>query len=117
MPESHLILIVDDEPMLLDLIHTFLKGQGYQAIACSSGKEALEVLEHEKITAVISDLNMPEINGLAVLDQFKKMTPNGVSILYTGTGKTGVADHPSVDVFLSKPFELNQLQGLLQQVL
>ncbi len=117
MPQSPSILIVDDEPMLLDLIHTFLKGKGYQAVACSSGKEALETLEQEKFNAVISDLNMPEIDGLAVLAQFKKLTPDGVGILYTGTGKTGVADHPSVDVFLSKPFELNQLLGLLQQVL
>ena len=67
------ILIVDDEPSLLNLITEILEQQGYKVFCAHSGKEALEVLEHESIDLLISDVIMPEMDGyhLAVIVQEK----------------------------------------------
>lgn len=111
------ILIVDDEPMLREVLQEFLAEQGYNITLCPSGNEALKVLRGSDFTVVIADYDLSGVNGIEVLEAYKNQTQQGKSILYSGTGDTEVGKHPSVDIFLTKPFGLPQLMGLLEQLL
>lgn len=70
---SETVLIVDDEPSLLQLTASILTAQGYKTLTAGNGKEALEVLENEKVDLVLSDVIMPEMDGyeLATIIQEK----------------------------------------------
>ena len=61
------ILVVDDEAVVRDMIHQFLKARGYRVFLAESGKEAVAVMVDEPIEIVITDLVMPGMNGLELL--------------------------------------------------
>ena len=63
------ILVVDDDPGVLDLLGAFLVTRGYSATTCRSGIEALSLLDTETFDLVISDIEMAEINGFELLRQ------------------------------------------------
>jgi len=112
----HAILLVDDEPMLLELLESYLSDLGYHITACGSGKEGLRALTKQTYDVTICDLNMPGIDGLTVVHQYKNQNPRGFSILYTGTGDQSASNDPHVDIFLTKPFDLPKMHHLIQQL-
>ena len=67
------IMIVDDEPDIVNLTESFLKLEKYDTITCNSGKEALELIEqyHDDITLVLLDIMMPNVDGYTVLEKIK----------------------------------------------
>ena len=67
------ILIVDDEPLNLKLLERRLNQLGYKTIAAGSGHEALDLLTCEPIDAVLLDINMPEMDGLEVLNRIREV--------------------------------------------
>ncbi len=67
------VLVVDDDPNLTELLVDTLVVIGYQAYAAESAKTALEVLEREEIDLVISDINMPAMSGIELLEEIKKI--------------------------------------------
>lgn len=69
---NDLILIVDDEPINIDLLERRLKRTGFQTITASSGKEALEVIEKHSIDLVLLDLMMPDMDGYEVLQMLRR---------------------------------------------
>ncbi len=111
------ILLVDDEPMLLELLEGYLSDHGYHVTTCGSGKEGLQSLTKQTYDVTICDLNMPGIDGLTVIQQYKYQNPTGFSILYTGTGDQSASKNPHVDIFLTKPFDLPKIHHLIQQLL
>jgi YesN/AraC family two-component response regulator len=66
--EQHTVLVVDDDPGILDLHSRLVKQLGCQAITARNGREALEVIEHTPLDLILLDLTMPEMDGFAVLD-------------------------------------------------
>ena len=69
---SKRILVVDDEPMMLELITTRLDLAGYQTFAARDGLEALTRLREVKPAAMILDINMPRMDGFGVLKEMRK---------------------------------------------
>ena len=67
------ILIVDDEPDIVNLTESFLQLENYSTLTCNSGEEALKVIEahHEEIMLVLLDIMMPHIDGYTVLEKIK----------------------------------------------
>ena len=58
------ILVVDDEERILILLRANLEAAGYEVLAAHDGRQALTILKRERVDAVITDMNMPEIGGL-----------------------------------------------------
>ncbi|WP_020617443.1 response regulator transcription factor [Paenibacillus daejeonensis] len=58
------ILIVDDDPEIRDVVHVYLRNEGYEVLEASDGIEALEVLSHEKVGLLILDVMMPRMDGI-----------------------------------------------------
>ncbi len=113
------LLIVDDDKLTRETLASALAG-GYHTTTAKSGREALELLESEKIDMVLSDLNMPDVDGLALLEKINQMKTRPTVIFITGHAsvesavramKLGAYD------YITKPVNLDRLTLLLEKAL
>ncbi|HEV8524659.1 MAG TPA: ATP-binding protein [Terriglobales bacterium] len=80
------ILVVDDEPGVLFTMTSILEQEGYEVQGMAGGAAALEAIRQRYYDLVLTDLNMPQIDGLAVLGEVRKRSPNTVTVMITGYG-------------------------------
>ena len=114
------VLVVDDEKGVRDLLHSFLKTEGYQAILASNGKEAIELAKSETPNAILLDVNMPDIDGVETCRRLRaeEQTRYIPVIMVTAFGTTETeATDAGVDDFVNKPFELKGLAIRISSVL
>ena len=111
------ILVVDDEPVLRELIVRFYCGIGYTAISVASGEEALTFLQNGNIDFVITDIQLPGMSGTELIAKMKENFPDVPIMAITGYADINIA----VDVlkngacdFISKPFDLDSLKESTQ---
>lgn len=84
MPEQ--ILVVDDDPALLQVLTRFLQGQGFAVEAHQRGETALAAVEQQEPAVALLDLNLPDLSGLEVMRRLKATRPDTEVILFTGLG-------------------------------
>ena len=114
------ILVVEDDAMARKNISTFLTGEGYEIDQASDGMEALERLKHRKFDLVLSDIVMPHMNGLALIDQVCSNWPQIRIIAMTAYFQTGSEKTfwvTGADDFIRKPIVLSDLLSKIQRVL
>ncbi|MEQ8222977.1 MAG: response regulator, partial [Candidatus Eremiobacterota bacterium] len=63
------ILVVDDENTIRELLYRLLRSKGYHVVTASDGEEALKILKREQFDLLLSDIRMPGINGIELLEQ------------------------------------------------
>lgn len=80
------LLIIDDEERLQSLLARILQLEGYEVVTASTGKEGLKKLQHEEINVVLSDVKLPDINGIDLTEQIKKSRPDTEIIVLTAFG-------------------------------
>jgi signal transduction histidine kinase len=106
------LLIVDDDPVNLDLFTLRLKKMSYEVYSASSGIEALEILQREEIDILITDFKMPGMDGYEIIARAIKIDPTMQSIVVTGYGdiKTAI-DFMGAGAFnyLQKPINFQDL--------
>jgi len=103
------ILIVDDEKIICSVIAQRLTREGYSCVTAQNGKEAFEFFCKKNFSLVISDIRMPEKDGLELLRLVKAVRPNMKFIIMTAYAEIGVAVeamHLGANDLLLKPFEL-----------
>lgn len=81
------ILIIDDEPMIRDILSAFLKQWGYVSFAAENGRAGIEVFQREKIDLVLTDLDMPVMSGVEVLAYIHEHSPDTPVIIISGAGQ------------------------------
>jgi len=122
------ILLVDDEPMILEVGKEMLEAMGYRVIAAGSGREAIDVFsavagktgETEKIDLVIQDMIMPGVGGGQVFDSLKTIDPDVKVILSSGYSMNGQAKDilsRGCAGFIQKPFTMKELSRKVHEVL
>ena len=86
MPEDKKIriLVVDDEVINLQNIHHVLTKEGYHVETASCGKDAVENITHNHFDLIITDLKMPDMDGVQVMNIAKEMQPDAEVIIITG---------------------------------
>ncbi len=102
------ILIVDDEPAIGELLSKKLTLEGFACRTFQCGREALAALEKQAFDAVVSDLRMPEISGLELLNRVRQAHPHMAFLMATGVDdiRVGVqAMKDGADDYLTKPFD------------
>jgi DNA-binding NtrC family response regulator len=114
------VLVVDDDPNLTDLLVDTLVVIGYEAFAAESAKSALEILRKEPIDLVVSDINMPDMSGIELLEEIKKTNRHLPVMLITGIGSDSIrsrAYSSGADGFLAKPFRIGTIESELGRML
>jgi DNA-binding NtrC family response regulator len=84
--EKRVILIVEDDPSVGESIRSFLEKRGYSILLASNGKEALPLFRQEMVDLVITDLVMPKMDGMALLETVKKLKPETEVIVISAQG-------------------------------
>jgi two-component system, NtrC family, response regulator HydG len=83
--KSH-ILLVDDDKRLATAACKVLSGEGYHISIATSGREALELLKRQSAALVVSDLRLPDLDGLALLKHIREVSPEAEVVMITGHG-------------------------------
>ncbi len=116
------ILIVDDEPMVLEVGRLILKKLGYRVLTCAAGKEALEMIRSKasEINLVLLDIKLPDMNGADVLkvikDQYsglKVVICSGYALIDSDQDFLATA----ADDFIQKPFSMSELSAMVGRLL
>jgi PAS domain S-box-containing protein len=106
MPPRYRILYVDDEPDLLEITKLYLEKDGQFSVDCAlSGKEAIPLIMKRHYDAIVADYQMPEMNGIALLQKVRETDRTLPFILFTGRGREEVvieAINSGVDFYLQK---------------
>ena len=112
------ILVIDDEKATLSMFRLFLDAYGYRVYTAENGAEGLEIFRKEKPAIVLTDIKMPGIDGLAVLQQIKEIAPKTSVIVITGHGDTDLAEQAAVlnavDI-IHKPIKKEALDAALEK--
>ncbi len=117
MPTDVKILVVDDDQYLLDLLIETLKTIGYDAIGALRAQEALTLLETNDIQLVITDIKMPEMDGIEFTRQVKNNHPDLPVIFITGVLGSSVLKNGEAEGFLAKPFRIGRMEELIEGAL
>jgi DNA-binding NtrC family response regulator len=112
------ILIVDDDPGQRSLLDLFLRSQGFETIPVASGEHALEVLQEEEVSMMISDVRMPGISGLDTLRRARQehtVLPVLLVTAYADIREAVGAMRDGAVNYLAKPIDLDELLVSVQQ--
>jgi CheY-like chemotaxis protein len=119
--ESATVLVVDDDPIILDLVKEQISAYGYQTIVVSNGEDALQVASQEtKIDLLLTDIMMPMMNGVDLAKQFVANYPETKVLFMSGYICPSIANYGIQDsehAFLQKPFTQNTLISKMRNVL
>jgi len=113
------ILVVDDEPLVRRSLSEFLTLEGYTVSIASNGREALDLLRSYTADIVITDLKMPELNGLQLLKHIKKTYPETCVILVTGYGSIEnavEAIREGAYDYVTKPIVDNEIKLVIERL-
>jgi hypothetical protein len=117
------VLLVDDEVDLLDILKMDMESLGYEALTANNGQEALNIMKKVKdgslwINAVLSDLNMPIMNGLVFLKELRALGLETPFVFFSGYGdkeKTIEALRLGALDFLEKPYDPDMLIATMEK--
>jgi DNA-binding NtrC family response regulator len=114
------VLLIDDSPDILSHLSEYLKMEGYNVDTCSDGIEGISMMDGKFYDIILSDLKMPAVDGMKVLEYVKKNSPESVCIILTGYGtiKNAVeAIQLGAFDYLTKPVKMDELLVTLQRAL
>src|SRR4051812_23466793 len=116
---SH-ILVADDERSIRLMLETGLTLNGFKVTCARNGREALEAMENERFDAVLSDIYMPDLGGLELVDALRAANSNLPIVLMTAQGSLQVAVEAvtrGASDFIGKPFDITAVVDLLRRLL
>lgn len=113
------ILLVDDEPTLLETLAFNLRSSGYDVVTAADGVAALDVARVEAPQLVILDLMLPELDGLTVCRSLRQVSDIPILVLTARTGELDkiVGLESGADDYMTKPFSLGELQARIRALL
>src|SRR5208282_5393239 len=106
------ILVVDDEEAIREVISTLLDAQGFSCTACSNGRQGLQAFRKDSFDLVLSDIVMPEMDGLKLLAELRLGDPDVPVIMVTAMHDISIAleaIRAGAYDYILKPFEKDQL--------
>jgi two-component system, cell cycle sensor histidine kinase and response regulator CckA len=116
------ILVVDDEPMALKLVQSILEKRGFEVLASTSAKQAVELFEaeRERIELLISDIVMPEMDGTKLASRLVAVNPDLPVLFMSGfLTESEIADTSAISqyAFIRKPFRPSTLVQAVRKML
>ncbi len=118
-PET--VLVVEDEPLLLESLRELIESEGYHVLTARNGVEALKLYEQGRgISVVFSDLGMPELGGWPTFVRLRKANPSAKIILVSGFADETERERieaGGVQAFLNKPYKAEEVLRTIRRVL
>lgn len=117
------ILVIDDEPAIVAVLRHILEGAGYQVLVAPDGKAAVAVYDSHPVDLVITDILMPEQEGLETIRQLRSRSSTLKIIAMSGGGRYGLAEFLKVakmlgaDSTLYKPFTQQEVLDTVHRLL
>jgi len=113
-------LVVDDEPRLRQVLVHLMRTDGFRCFEAGNGLEAIEILQRQPVTLIMSDLRMPRMDGMELLKQVRARWPDTAMVLITAVADVEVAVSclavGAMD-YLTKPFHLEEVRARVKQAL
>ena len=110
--ELHKILVVDDEESVRSMISVLLQKEGYQVSSAQDGEEALSMIGEQAFDLILSDIRMPRLDGLGLLDRVQALYPDITVIMMSAFGTVDLAveamKRGAYD-YISKPFKPDEI--------
>ncbi len=114
------ILVVDDEPNITEILEMALLDEGMEVLKSNSGRDALGILQENDVDVVISDIRMPDLSGVELLQGAKEVAPDTIFIMITAFASTETAiealQHGAYD-YITKPFRMDDLSAIIHRAL
>jgi DNA-binding NtrC family response regulator len=104
------VLIVDDEPDVRRILVDVFRDEGYQAIAVEDGSRALELVARRRPDIVLSDVAMPQIDGVTLAKRLARWNPPIPVVLMSAAHAAGIGQVP----FIAKPFDLDDMLAIVE---
>ena len=117
------ILLVDDDEKILELMSEIIEDLGHSPVSAKSGKEAFGVLQNQQIDLTITDIVMPDIDGMQVISHIRSHYPGMKVIAMSGGAKAGpdsylpLAKTLGADLVIEKPFSLDELSSEIEALI
>src|SRR5512136_876699 len=114
------LLVVDDDPVTVDLLKEVLTKEGYEVVPALSGEEAIARGMEDPFDIVITDMRLGDQDGMEVLRSFRKFAPETTLIMITafGTIETAIeAIREGAFDYISKPFKLDEIKFTVRRAL
>ena len=117
MPDQGPVLVVDDDPAILETVAQILRVEGYPVRTATNGREALEVMEEQRVGLVVLDMHMPILDGWGLAQELKTrgLDPPVLVMTASRDARQAAADIQA-DGFLGKPFELDALLEKVEEL-
>lgn len=118
--EANRVLVIDDEQSMLEFLEYLLRKEGYQVVTAQAGSEALELLGVDQVDLVISDLRMPDLDGIELLRQARGLDPDTPFIFITAYASSDTAIEAlklGAFDYITKPFKVEELLHLVGNAL
>jgi two-component system KDP operon response regulator KdpE len=118
-PRGASILVVDDEPAILRAVRTNLRAHGFQVETAETGTEALERYERVRPDLVLLDLNLPDLDGVAVIERIRTRTATPIIVLSVRDAERDkvAALDAGADDYVTKPFGADELLARVRAAL
>ncbi|HRE15806.1 MAG TPA: response regulator [Rhodocyclaceae bacterium] len=119
---SKTILVVDDSSSLRQVVNITLTGAGYTVIEASDGRDALSKCNGQKIHLVVSDVNMPNMDGITFVQELKKIaaykfTPVIMLTTESGEDKKSAGQAAGAKAWVTKPFQPAQMLAAVSKLI
>jgi DNA-binding NtrC family response regulator len=111
------VLVVDDDPQLLSLLVDTLTAIGYQVTGAPGGIEALDTLLTHKFDLMVTDIKMPNLDGIQLLKKVRRHYPDMPVVFITGVVSQEIISHAAPDGFLAKPFRIQHIEEVIERTL
>ena len=113
------ILLVDDESSILDFLAAYLEKNGYETECFEDAEKAIAKFKESPFDAVISDVKMPVMNGLELMDRVKEHNPNIARVILSGHADIKLVldavNRGGIDRYLTKPWEDDEMASTIRQ--
>jgi CheY-like chemotaxis protein len=113
------ILFVDDDPSMHKMVDLFLRNSDYELSWAKNGRSALKMMKDMNFDVIISDIQMPEMDGLTFLTELRKKNKKTPFIILTAFGQDKMSEKAiksGASAVINKPFESKKLQSLISEL-
>ena len=111
------VLVIEDEADIREIVCEFLSILDVDYLSASNGKEAFEIIEKENFDIVFTDLKLPDINGMKIIEKIKESDTNTFLAVISGFCEEMIKEkafRAGVDYYIEKPFSFKEISEVLE---